>query len=196
LSVTLQRGNHKIAVYSKNHATSIEKYHAKYNALPEHAITTKHTTNWPKTKILQLETDLKKRLFLESFFINTNGNIMNSKTNYLFTSVYEFAFGVQRNILNIWFVLVVGVGRHSCNRFLEDQFVPSTVCALRSSLTCRSGCASSWFLNCIAEILLQRCVFEKRLVLLSLVLCPVEVRSLTGRNLCVFVLFSLKTFPG
>jgi len=86
----------QIPVYSKKYATSVEKCHATCSALAEHAITAKHTTDWPKTKFLVFETDFKKRRFLESFFINTNGIVMNNKTNDLFPSVYKSAFGVKR----------------------------------------------------------------------------------------------------
>jgi len=51
----------------------------KYSALAEHAITAKHTTDWPQTKILAFETDFSKRRFLEPFIINANYNVVNSK---------------------------------------------------------------------------------------------------------------------
>jgi len=53
----------------------------------EHVIAAKHTTDWPKTKIFAFETAFKKRRFLESFFITTNGNVMNGKANDLFPCV-------------------------------------------------------------------------------------------------------------
>jgi len=85
----------------KEHAISIEKCHVKYSDLAEHAITAKHFTDWPKTKILAIETYLKKCRFLESFFINTNDNVVNNETNDPLPSMYKFAFGVKRrNIVN------------------------------------------------------------------------------------------------
>jgi len=70
--------------------------------------------------------------------------------------------------------------------FLEDRFVPRTICALWLSLTCRPGCALGMFSwlhcwDCFAGL-----CFKKRWIL-NPVLRPDECRSLTGRNASAFL---------
>jgi len=99
----VQRLPFTIHYSKKEHATSTEKCHGEYSRdLADRTIAAKHTTDWPETKIFAFVTDFKKHRFLESFFINTNDNVMNSKTNDLLSTAYESAFGVKqpRTVVN------------------------------------------------------------------------------------------------
>jgi len=72
-------------------------------------ITTKHTTGWPKTNFLAFETDFKKRRFFEPFSVNTNDNVINSKSNDSYTSVRNSEFGEKpHNIVNDGLPLMSG----------------------------------------------------------------------------------------
>jgi len=73
-----------------------EEIHAKYRDLAAHAITAKHTPIG-----LKQQSDFKKRRFLESFFINTTGNVMNSKINDLFLSGFKPAFEVKQCCISL-----------------------------------------------------------------------------------------------
>ena len=78
--------------------------------------------------------------------------------------------------------------RAICNLALTGRPVYSTH-HLRFviAMTCRPRCVWACFLDCIVEIVLLRCVFKKRWMLLSLIPRPDEGRWLTGRNVSVFV---------
>ena len=58
------------------------------SALCEHSVAMDHIISWTDTKILELETDYRKRLFFESWHINAKPLVMNRNDGSSFPAVY------------------------------------------------------------------------------------------------------------
>ena len=61
----------------------------KKTALVKHVITKDHRVDWDHSKILNFETDLTRRRFLESFFIHNSKNAINDKENCFYSEIYD-----------------------------------------------------------------------------------------------------------
>lgn len=77
---------------SSEHQRDIEKGDEEKSALSKHAIHNDHRINWKEARILEREEHYKKRLFLESFHINSTKNSMNDKKTCMFPSAYRSIF--------------------------------------------------------------------------------------------------------
>ena len=58
-------------------------------ALCKHATFQKHELDWQNSKILDFETDYRKRRFIESFFIKQKPNVMNDKKTVFLSPIYN-----------------------------------------------------------------------------------------------------------
>ena len=72
----------------KEHLKDVTKGDHARTALSKHAVSTSHEIAWNSSKILEFENDYRKRQFIESFYINTQGYTMNDKSSVNFPSVY------------------------------------------------------------------------------------------------------------
>ena len=57
------------------------------SVLCEHCITMDHIISWTEAKILELETDYRKRLSIESWHINAKPHVMNRNDGNIFPAV-------------------------------------------------------------------------------------------------------------
>ena len=70
------------------HKRVIKNQRPHLSALCEHSITKDHIIFWTEAKILELETDYRKRLSLESWHINAKPHVMNRNDGSSFPAVY------------------------------------------------------------------------------------------------------------
>ena len=70
------------------HNRAIKNQRPDLSALCEHSITMDHIISWAEAKILELETDYRKRLSSESWYINAKPHVMNRKDGSSFPAVY------------------------------------------------------------------------------------------------------------
>ena len=59
------------------------------SALVKHVYSENHHMDWNNSKILAKETDYVRRRFLELFFIHSNNDAFNDKTNYFYPTAYH-----------------------------------------------------------------------------------------------------------
>jgi len=78
----------------KEHINCIKYFHLEKSSLAKHALQWEHGTNWWKTlKIVAFETDFRKKCFIESFFINSTPNVINTKISDLFPQMDKDMYG-------------------------------------------------------------------------------------------------------
>ena len=70
------------------HKRAIKYQRPEKSALCEHSISMDHVISWSEAKILKTENDYWKRLFLESWHINSKPHVMNRNDGNAFPSVY------------------------------------------------------------------------------------------------------------
>ena len=70
------------------HKRAIKNLRPDLSALCEHSITMDHIISWTEAKILELETDYRKRLSFESWHINAKPHVMNRNDGSSFSAVY------------------------------------------------------------------------------------------------------------
>ena len=70
------------------HKRAIKNQRPDLSALCEHSITKDHIISWTEAKILELETDYRKRLFFKSLHINAKMHVMNQNDGSSFFAVY------------------------------------------------------------------------------------------------------------
>ena len=73
----------------KEHRTAVKKGRIQKSALSEHVMNKVHLIDWQNAKIIQQESNYKKRLFLESWHINKNPKTMNRKDGSNLPNVYK-----------------------------------------------------------------------------------------------------------
>ena len=70
------------------HKRSIKYQRPEQSALADHSMSMDHKINWEEAKILKLESDYFKRLFTETWYINSKSHVMNRNDGNSFPSVY------------------------------------------------------------------------------------------------------------
>ena len=71
------------------HKRSIKYQRPEKSALCQHTISMDHRINWNEAEILKLESDYSKRLFAESWYINSKSHVMNRNDGNSFPPVYQ-----------------------------------------------------------------------------------------------------------
>ena len=70
------------------HKRAIKNQRPDLSAFCEHSITTDHIISWTEAKILELETDYRKRLSFETWHTNAKLHVMNRNDGSSFPAVY------------------------------------------------------------------------------------------------------------
>ena len=76
----------------KEHMWVVKNGDNNATALSKHAVQLGHSIDWKNYEILQIETDYRKRKFIESFYINSLFNVLNDKKSVCFPSIYQNLF--------------------------------------------------------------------------------------------------------
>ena len=71
------------------HKRAVKYQRPEKSALCEHSISKDHIISWSKAKILATESDYSKRIFLESWHINSKSHVMNRNDGSTFPAVYS-----------------------------------------------------------------------------------------------------------
>ena len=82
------------------HKRAIKNQRPDLSALCEHYITMDHIISWTEAKILELETDYRKRLSFESWYINAKLHVMSRNDGNSFPAVYSDLLKLQRACLH------------------------------------------------------------------------------------------------
>ena len=69
------------------HKRAIKNQHPDLSVLCEHSITKGHIISWTEAKILELQTDYRKRLSFKSWHINAKPHVMNRNDDSSFPAV-------------------------------------------------------------------------------------------------------------
>ena len=77
-----------LASRKKEHIRDCQRNDATKTALSKHVCETSHEVDWQNANVLEFENGYHKRVFLESFHINSKPNTMNDKRTVKFPPVY------------------------------------------------------------------------------------------------------------
>ena len=72
------------------HSSTTNKNLKKKSALVKHVCLNGHWIDWESSAILAIESDYKKRRFLESFYTHKTDFSFNDKINSLYPELYQF----------------------------------------------------------------------------------------------------------
>ena len=79
-------------VWTVEHKYYVKNGDSTKSAFAHHSLTSKQSINWADSRILENEEDYYRRLFLESYHINSRNDTMNKKESVLFPSIYRELF--------------------------------------------------------------------------------------------------------